>query len=169
MHCRKSLEIKPDCAAAHYNLGTVLDRQGKIADAVIQWREAVQSQPNHVIFLNQLARVLATCPAGSIRNGAEAIDLARRAVQFSDGREPAILDTLAAAYAEAGRFSEAVETMKGAVSQAYARGNMALADTIRARIKLYQTGSPRRETRLQASRICMRFPAGRHAGGEEYR
>jgi tetratricopeptide (TPR) repeat protein len=151
MHCRKSLDIKPDCAATHYNLGTVLDRQGKIADAVIQWREAVQSQPNHVIFLNQLARMLATCPAGSIRNKAEAIDLARRTVQFSDGREPAILDMLA--YAEAGRFSEAVETMKSAVSQASARGNMALADIIRARIKLYQAGSPCRETRPQASRI----------------
>ena len=101
--------------------------------------------PNHTNFLNQLAWVLATCPVESIRNGAEAVDLAQRAVRLPDGQEPAILDTLAAAYAEAGRFSEAVETMKRAVSLASARGNTALADIIRGRIKLYQAGSPYRE------------------------
>jgi tetratricopeptide (TPR) repeat protein len=154
VHYQKALEIKPDNAAAHYNLGLALDRQGKIADAVIQWRETVRLQPNNTMFLNRLAWVLATCPAGAIRNGAEAIDLALRAVRLTDGREPAILNTLAAAYAEAGRFSEAVKTAERAVSLASARGdgNTALADTLRARIKLYQAGFPYREMRPQASR-----------------
>jgi tetratricopeptide (TPR) repeat protein len=152
VHFQKALEINPHYANAHYNLGMALDRQGKIADAVIHWREAVQLQPNQINYLNQLAMVLAISPSGAIRNGAEAIDLALRAVRLTDGREPAILGTLAAAYAEAGRFSEAVETAERAVSLAVARGDTALADTLRARIKLYQAGSPYRETRPQASR-----------------
>ena len=68
--------------------------------------------------MNCLAWVLATCPEASVRNGAEAVELARRAVKLSDGREPAILGTLAAAYAEAGRFPEAVQTARKALELA---------------------------------------------------
>ena len=146
-HYRKALEIKPDSAKAHFNLGLALDRQGKTADAVIQWRESVRLQPDHTNFLNQLAWVLATCPTESIRNGAEAVDLAERAVRSSGGQEPAILDTLAAAYAEAGRFTEAVATVERAVSLASVRGDTAMADILRPRIELYQARFPHRETR----------------------
>ena len=59
---------------------------------------------------NDLAWLLATCPDNSVRNGQKAVELAQQAVQLSNGRSPEILDTLAAAYAEAGRFHEAVET-----------------------------------------------------------
>ncbi len=150
IHFQRALEIQPDYAEARFNLGRALDRQGKTADAVIQWREAVRLQPNRIVLLNQLAWVLATCPAESIRNGAEAVDLARRAVRLSDGRDAAILDTLAAAYAETGRFSEAVETVERAVSLASVQGNAALADIIRPHIKLFRTGVPYREATAQA-------------------
>ena len=89
--------------------------------------------------------MLATNPNASIRNGAEAVELAQRAVQLSDGREPAILGTLAAAYAEAGRFAEAVKTAEQALALASSQNNAALADTLRTRIKLYQSNSPYRE------------------------
>jgi hypothetical protein len=72
--------------------------------------------------------------------------LARRAVQLSDGRNPAILGTLAAAYAEAGRFSEAVKTVEQALALATSQNNASLAETLRTRIKLYQAGSPYRDT-----------------------
>ena len=128
---RKALEIKPDLAEAHNNLGMALHQQGKVSDAVAHWREAARLQPSQVIPLNQLAWVLATCPEASIRNGAEAVELARRAVELTGGREPAVLGTLAAAYAEAGRFSEAVEAAERAVSLASARGDQAMTNILR--------------------------------------
>ena len=65
-------------------------------------------RPNDAALLNNTAWVLATNPNASVRNGMEAVELAERALKLSGGNEPAILGTLAAAYAEAGRFPEAV-------------------------------------------------------------
>jgi tetratricopeptide (TPR) repeat protein len=144
-HFQRALEIMPGSGGFRYNFGVALFQQGKIADAVVQWREAVRLLPNQVVFLNQLAWVLATYPEASIRNGADAVVLAERAVQLSEGQEPAILGTLAAAYAETGRFSRAIQAAERAIAIASARGDTALADVLRARIKLYQAGSPYHE------------------------
>ncbi len=91
--------------------------------------------------------MLATNPNASIRNGPEAVELAQRAARLSDAREPAILGTLAAAYAEAGRFSEAVLAAQQALALATSQKNTALADALQARIRLYQAGSPYRDIR----------------------
>ena len=101
--------------------------------------------------MNQLAWALATCPEPSIRDGAKAVELAQRAVDLSDGREPAVLDTLAAAYAEAGRFPLAVETAERARKLAAAQNNTVLADKLGARIKLYQSDAPYREVLVPQS------------------
>ena len=69
----------------------------------------IRSRPSDTNLLNDTAWILATNPNASVRDGAEAVELAQRAVKLSGGQEPAILDTLAAAYAEAGRFADAVE------------------------------------------------------------
>ena len=144
-HLQQALEIKPDYAEAHNNLGMALAGQGKIAEAVVQWREAVRLQPNQIAFVNHLAWVLATCPEASVRNGAEAVELAQRAVQLSDGREPAVLGTLAAAYAEAGRFPEAVQTARKALELATQQNKQALAESLKAKIPLYEAGTAFRE------------------------
>ena len=114
--------------------------------ALAERRESLRSRPDDIALLNDTAWVLATNPNASIRNGAEAVELAQRAVQLSDGREPAVLGTLAAAYAEAGRFAEAVKTAEQALALAASQNNAALAETLHARIKLYQAGSPYRNT-----------------------
>jgi tetratricopeptide (TPR) repeat protein len=145
-HYEEALKIKPDDELAHYNLGLALSQQGEYAAAIVQLREAIRLVPSHLVSVNQLAWVLATCPEASVRNGGQAVELAQQAVQLSNGQEPAILGTLAAAYAEAGRFSEAVETAERAISLASARGDTALAETLRARLKLYHAGSPYHET-----------------------
>ncbi len=145
-HLQQALKIKPDYAEAHNNLGNALAGQGKIAEAVVQWREAVRLQPNQIALVNNLAWLLATCPEASVRNGAEAVELARRAVQLSGGREPAILGTLAAAYAETGRFAEAVATANRALDLATHQHNQTLADGLRARLALYKAGKPFRQT-----------------------
>ncbi len=144
-HYRKALEIEPNSAATHNNLGMALDGEGKIAEAVVQWREAVRLQPKQIAFVNNLAWVLATCPEVSVRDGAGAVELAQRAVQLSGGREPAILDTLAAAYAEAGRFPEAVQTARNALELATRQNKQALVESLQAKLPLYQAGTPFRQ------------------------
>jgi protein O-mannosyl-transferase len=143
---RYALQRQPDDAALRYNLGVALKQAGDTAAAVAQWRELVRLAPTNVVVLNQLALSLATAPEASIRDGAEAVDLAQRAAQLSDGREPAILGTLAAAYAEARQFPKAIETAERAVALATSRGNTVLADKLRSQLKLYKAGSPYRET-----------------------
>ncbi len=108
-----AVEFRPDYADAYANLAAAQYRQGDVLDAVKHWHDTLRLRPNRVIAMNQLAWALATCPEPSVRNGVEAIDLAQRAVDLSGGQEPAILDTLAAAYAETGRFSMAVQTAQG--------------------------------------------------------
>ncbi len=81
----------------------------------------------------------------SARNGPEAVDLAQRAVAVSGGKIPEILDTLAAACAEAGRFAEAVRTARRARDLATRQNRPALAESIQAKIRLYEAGTPFRE------------------------
>ncbi len=110
VHFQKALELKPDYANARNNLGIAESQWEEIRRTLAGRRELLRAQPDDVALLNETAWTLATNPNASIRNGAEAIELAERTARLSDRREPAVLGTLAAAYAEAGRFPEAVET-----------------------------------------------------------
>ena len=87
-------------------------------------------------------------PDASIRNGARAVELAQQAERLSEAKDPALAGTLAAAYAEAGRFGEAVATAQRALEQATAQTNTAQVETLRVRLKLYQSGSPFRDSEL---------------------
>jgi tetratricopeptide (TPR) repeat protein len=138
-HFNKAIAIAPNFVSAYENLGSAFFfLQGKIPEALVQWRKVLQLDPNHLSVLTQTAWVLATSPLASVRNGAEAVKLAERAAQLSGGSEPAILDALAAAYAEAGRFPAAVETARRAVTLAGQQNNRQLAGALNARIALYQ-------------------------------
>jgi protein O-mannosyl-transferase len=140
-----ALRIKPDFERAHYFLALALSRQGKPAEAIFQLQQAMQLKPDNLDVLNQLAWLLATCPDAALRNGPAAVELAQRAAALTAGRQPAVLDTLAAAYAEAGRFLDAVAAAEQALLLASDHGNAALADALRSRIKLYQSGVPYHE------------------------
>jgi protein O-mannosyl-transferase len=150
VHFQTALKIKPDYAEARNNLGVVQSRREEISKGLAARRESLRSRPNDLALLNETAWMLATDPNASIRNGAEAVELAERAARLSDGREAAIIGTLAAAYAEAGRFSEAVKTAEQALALAASQNNAALADALRTRIKLYQSHSPYHELQQQS-------------------
>ena len=107
----------------------------------------IRLHPDNLLALNQLALSLATSSEASVRNGTRAVELACRAVQLSGGQDANILGTLAAAYAEAGRFSDAVQTAQRALALAVRQKNSALADVLRARLGRYQNNSPYHETR----------------------
>ena len=142
VHYRKALEVKPDYAKARKNLDIVQSRWEETRKGLAGRRELLRARPDDAALLNDMAWVLATNPNASLRNGAEAVELAQRAVQLSDGREPAILGTLAAAYAEAGRFPEAVKTAHQALDLATEQNKQSLAESLRAKIPLYEAGTP---------------------------
>jgi len=107
-------------------------------------REAIRLRPNDLMLLNETAWLLATCPDDRVRNGSEAVDLAGRAVQLTGAQEPLVLGTLAAAYAEASRFDEAVEAARDAVELAVRQKKRELAESLRAKLALYQSKKPYR-------------------------
>jgi tetratricopeptide (TPR) repeat protein len=146
LHLRKAIELSPNLVNAHENLGMALYyTQGKTAEALTHWRRVLRLEPNHLPVLNQTAWVLATSPDRSVRNGTEAVMLAERAAQLSGGQEPAILDSLAAAYAEVGRFPLAADTARRALALARQQNNQQLVDGLNARIALYQAKKPFRD------------------------
>ena len=103
--------------------------------------------PNRVPVMTQTAWILATHPDASIRNGTVAVGLAEQATRLTGGREPAVLDALAAAYAETGRFAEAAETAERALDLARRQGQRQLAAGLDARMALYRARTPFRERR----------------------
>ena len=141
-HYQKALQINPDYAEAHNNLGNALLQKGKVDEAIVHYQKALQINPDYAEAQNNLAWVLATCPQASLRNGNKAVELAQRANQLTGDGNPVVLGTLAAAYAEAGRFPEAVATAQRALQLAETQSNTALADAIRSQMKLYQAGVP---------------------------
>ena len=119
---------------------------GRPDEAMVHYRKALQIRPDFAQAHYHLAWLLATCPEATLRNGAEAIEHAQRADQLCGGRRPDVLNTLAAAYAEAGRFPEALAAASKALVLATQQNDHALVHTVQARIALYEAGKPYHQT-----------------------
>jgi tetratricopeptide (TPR) repeat protein len=147
-HFQKAVALKPDFTEPYYNLGdTLFYLEGKPREALAAWRAVLRIDPDHVAVLNQTAWVLATSPDASLRDGAQAVALAERAARVAGGRQPAVLDTLAAAYAEAGRFPEAVQIATQLLDLARKQDNRRMVAALQERLALYQAGTPFRDSR----------------------
>jgi tetratricopeptide (TPR) repeat protein len=147
-HLQKAVEMRPRMAEARCKLGNALAQLGRAREAVGQYEAALQLAPDYVQALNNLAWVLAAAPDASLRNGARAVELARRANELSGGQNPMILRTLAAAFAETGENGEAVATVQRALQIAGGQGNAAAADTLRSDLVRFQAGLPVRDPGL---------------------
>ena len=113
-HYREAITIQPDFADARFHLGRVLDGEGKTREAIDQRREAIRLQPNNPAMLDKLAWTLATQSDDLLRDGVASLEFAEQAARLTEGKEPAILATLAAAQAETGQYARAVETAERA-------------------------------------------------------
>ena len=141
VHYEKVLELLPENANARVNLGSAFLAKDRVVDAITEYKEALRLAPDNVAAQSNLAWLLATSPDPSLRNGPEAVVLAEQARRSSDGK-PLILRILAAAYAEADRFSEATDTARDALRAADDQGNSVLSDLLRKEIALYESGHP---------------------------
>jgi Flp pilus assembly protein TadD len=146
-HYQIAVEIAGGSAEAHNTLGVALTMIGRIDEAAIHFREAVRLKEDFPEAMNGLAWILATHPEEAVRDKTEAVRLAERAVELTDRRDAAMLDTLAAAYASAGEFGGAVSAAREALQlPASDRETRWLAQQIRRRLALYEQGKPYRET-----------------------
>ncbi len=142
---REAIQVNPNRPGAYFHLGATLDQLNRSQEAVVQYREALRLDPNLSGALNNLAWTLATSHDGALRNGAEAVRLAERACELTHDGEPSFMGTLAAAYAEACRFPEAVSTAEKAEQLATSGGSAKLAESIRQLLDLYRAGKPYHE------------------------
>ena len=138
-HYERALQLKPDYPEAHNNLGLALAREGNLPEAIQHYERALQLKPDYVEVLNNLAYMLATSQDPSVRSGARAIALSQRANELTGAENPVILGTLAAAYAEAARYSEAVETVTRAIERARAEGRYELVAALESHLERYRT------------------------------
>jgi tetratricopeptide (TPR) repeat protein len=129
----------------HQGLGDALLMLGDIPGAVTQYRLAVNLQPRSAEPLNRLARVLATSNNSAWRDGVEAVRLAEQAVALSRFGDLRVLDTLAAAYAEAGRFREAEQVEERAIQLVEPGTDADFTKALEERRQLYHAGKPYRE------------------------
>jgi Flp pilus assembly protein TadD len=119
--------------ALHYapsdavQLAMALVQQGRTQDAVAEYRNILASNPDLPDALNNLAWILAASTHPEFRNGANAVQLAQRACEVTHNGQPLMIGTLAAAYAEAGRFDDAVKAAQKAHDLAVAEGKSAVA------------------------------------------
>jgi protein O-mannosyl-transferase len=139
---QKALQIKPDFAEARNNLGLALLQKGNVREEIAYFQEALQLEPANATAQNNLAWLLATSAEASLRDGNKAVKLAQEANARTGGEDLTILHTLAAAFAEAGRFPEAVATAQRALQLAQAQSNTNLAGQLQSELKFYQAGTP---------------------------
>jgi tetratricopeptide (TPR) repeat protein len=148
---RRALEIQPDYAKARHHLGLALLSQGRLQEAIDCFQQALKDQPGNIEVRNDLAWVLATAPDASVRNGARAVELAGQAARLSSRENPAILGTLAAAYAEAGRWADAKATARRALELATAHHDTVRVESLQKQIQCYESDSPFRDPSLARS------------------
>jgi tetratricopeptide (TPR) repeat protein len=113
-----TLEFAPDNPTAHCFLGMVMAEQNRPREAVEHYEAALRSKPDFVLVQQQLAWLLATHWEKDLRNGRRAVELALAVCTATDFRGPRALDSLAAAYAEVGRFADATAVSKRAIELA---------------------------------------------------
>jgi len=135
---RRLLQNQPNDADTHDKLGQALLLNGQKQQAAIYFAEAIRLKPDCISALNNLAWLSATSREAGLRNPDRAVECSERACELTDYKNPGLLDTLAVAYASAGRFTKAVDTAEKAIRT----GEKNLVKEIQKRLILYQAGQP---------------------------
>jgi tetratricopeptide (TPR) repeat protein len=141
----KALEIRPGDADIYYNRGIACAKKGDYGRAMADYNKALEIDPRNAYANNSKAWLLATCPDARYRDGAEAVELAQKAVEVYP--KAFCFDTLAAAYAEAGRFEDAITTQEKAIALLKKEGDpIKQIDEYVERLNSYKAHKPWRES-----------------------
>ncbi len=121
------------------------------------FKSAAEAAPWHAEMLNLLARFQATCSEAEFRNGAKAVENAAKACELSHWDNYLHIDTLAAAYAEAGRFKRAAKRQKESITKLPAEVCPSLRVHGEAKLRLYEAGQPYHGQYLHAGKLIARY------------
>jgi tetratricopeptide (TPR) repeat protein len=143
---RKAIELEPTLAKAYFALGKTLAAQGQYGNAIQTIRRGLEVEPRAMVMGDELAWLMATAPDATLRDATRAIQISEQIAEVTARQQPKPLSTLAAAYAEAGRFDDAVRTAKEAMALATAQNLTNLVTEIDSELRLYQQGKPYRLT-----------------------
>ncbi|MGA7339263.1 MAG: tetratricopeptide repeat protein [Terracidiphilus sp.] len=134
----ETVSLRPNFVSGEEGLASTYEALGGSAEALRHWQNAHSIDPGDAGAVLGLAWVLATAPDASVRSGAQAVSWAKAANDLMPADDAGALDTLAAAYAEDGQFSQAIDSATHALNLAAAQGKSALAIAIRLRLRLYR-------------------------------
>jgi Flp pilus assembly protein TadD len=140
--CDRALALKPNYEPAHELLANTFLSQYKIKEAVAHYKQAVALRPNAPTPTNNLALLLATVLEVKNRDVNEAILLAKHACSLTHYKNASVLGTLAAAYASAGRFPEAIDTAQSAINLADASNQPQVKEALKYYLSFYTQGKP---------------------------
>ena len=139
----KAIEIDPRLARAYYNRGAARQARSDLDGAIHDYNKYIEIEPRDPDGYNTLAWLLATAYKDSIRDGKKAVEFARKAAELTKWEDANTLDTLAAAYAEAGNFDEAIKWENKALS--FAEFAKTSGDEARKHLQLYSEHKPYHE------------------------
>ncbi len=144
-HLTEAIQLNPNIAPTHHGLALALRSKGRTEEAITHFREALRIKPGWEKPMNSLAWILATHSDPKFRNPQEALSLAIRICELANYEDPRFLDTLAAAYAAAGRFSDAVATAEKAIQIIASGDKKQRLQKIQNRLDLYRQQKPYRQ------------------------
>jgi tetratricopeptide (TPR) repeat protein len=142
--------LRSGWAEAHLDLGITLVQAGEVGRGLAELEQAVRLAPDDAALLNQAAWLMATFPDAGARNGLEAVRLAEHAVALSGNRDPNLLKTLAAAYAEMGSYPDAIHSAQQALALAQSAGDARLTDFCGEMLRLFESNRPYRQPSVPA-------------------
>ncbi len=141
------IELTPDLEAPRFGQAMALILSGSYSQARQCLEEGLDAVPSGASLAHALARLLATCPDQTVRDGKRALELARSL--FQAARNPLYAETVAMAYAELGRFDQAADWQRRLILEAERAGGQAMLPRLRRRLDLYAGGQPCRAPWLQ--------------------
>ncbi|MHC4413166.1 MAG: tetratricopeptide repeat protein, partial [Planctomycetota bacterium] len=148
---QQALRLNPNNDIIHSRLAQALAEEGKTVEAVRHLEETLRINPNLANSMYGLAWILATSGDSSFRDPNRAIEFAERACRLTNYANAGMLDALAAAYAAAGRFSDAVSTAEKALELSRTAGKEQMTQKIQKRLSLYKKNLPYIESRPEES------------------
>lgn len=158
----EAISLDPKNAEAYNSRGVCWFYKGNYEKATEDYTRAIECNPRLTRAYNQLAWTLSVCPNPKIRDGHRAVELAKKALEL----EPSAYhyDTLAAAYAEAGQFKDAVKIQKRALLMQLTEGRTQALERYTERLRSYEANKPWRE-RNAAGMHQVKAPSGKTGPG----
>lgn len=141
-----AIKERPEVSQLYTTLAMAKVARGDVTGAISTYETGLVKNPEAIELHNNLAWLLATRPNGTVTEGNRAVTLAERARDLTQGKVSFVLGTLAAAYAAANRFPEAIATAERAIELAIAANQTEVAARNRQLLELYRAHQPYRET-----------------------